>query len=125
MPPRASSRTAAASTPPRDSAGAGCDRSSEHSPAWPGLLQDGPGGQEGSAQQVSSTQLFDTQSAGSSQAPAFGTRVWVGVTVGVLLMVGVCVIVGVLVGVRVGVEDGVAVGVLVGVAVGVLVGVWV
>src|SRR5215471_15856933 len=46
-PPRASRRVAATSAPVRDSAGAGSDTSVEHSPAWPGLSQDCPGGQEG------------------------------------------------------------------------------
>jgi hypothetical protein len=87
------------STPPRDSAGAGSLGSCEQTPALPGLSQDCPGGQEGSAQQVSSTQLVDTQSASLSQAPPFGTPVWVGVTVRVLVAVPVDVRVGVIVGV--------------------------
>jgi hypothetical protein len=99
MPPRASRRIAAATKPPRDSAGAGAVGSGEHIPVLPGLSQDCPGGQEGSAQQVSSTQLPDMQSVESSQAPPFGTPVPVGVTVGVLVAVPVGVPVGVLVGV--------------------------
>ena len=96
-PPRASRSVTAASTPPADSAGARWDGSGEHSPAWPGLSQDCPGGQEGSAQHVSSTQLPDTQSVGSLHAPPFGTFVAVGVTVGVLVTVPVEVTVGVVV----------------------------
>jgi hypothetical protein len=87
------------------------------------LSQDCPGGQEGSAQQVSSTQLPDMQSASASQAPPFGAGVRVGVAVGVLVAVAVGVTVGVRVGVLVGVLLGVTVGVLVGVRVGVAVGV--
>lgn len=40
-------------------------------------------------QQVSSTQLPDTQSTGSSQPPPFGTLVSVAVAVGALVAVGV------------------------------------
>jgi len=53
------------------------------------LSQDWPGGQDGSVQQVSSTQLPDTQSTGSSQPPPFGTLVSVAVAVGALVAVGV------------------------------------
>ena len=90
---------AAASMPARDSAGTGALRVGEHVPALPGLLQDCPGGQEASAQQVLSTQLPDMHWAGVLQAPPFGRPGRVGVAVGV--------IVGVLVGVRVGVTVGV------------------
>jgi hypothetical protein len=139
-PPSASRRTPAASTPLRDIAGAGAVGFGEQTPALPGLLlQDCPGGQEGSAQQTSSTQFPDLQSVGSSHAPPLGLPVPVGVTVGVVVGVPVVVgvrvtvavlvpvlvdvTVGVLVDVRVGVEVGVIVGVLVGVRVGVTVGV--
>ena len=116
-PPRASRRVTAASTPPGDSAGARWDGSGEHSPAWPGLSQDCPGGQKGSAQQVSSTQLPDMQSVGVMQAPPFGTAVAVLVTVGVLVTVLVDVTVGVIVTVRVREAVGVAVAVPVAVEV--------
>ena len=109
--------------PSRDSVGARAAGSGEQFPALPGLSQDCPGGQEGTSQQVSSTQLPDMQSVGSSHAPPFGTPVLVGVTVGVDVGVdvGVCVMVGLAVAVLVGVDVGV--GVLVGLAVAVLVGV--
>src|SRR4029450_3408367 len=82
-------------------------------PACPVVSQDCPGGQKGSAQQVSSTQLPDMQSVGVLQAPPFGTAVGVIVTVGVLVTVAVDVTVGVIV----------TVGVLVTVAVDMTVGV--
>jgi len=90
-------------------------------PALPGTPQDCPGGQAGSTQQVSSTQLPETQSVGTSQPAPFGAGVRVGVTVGVWDgdPVAVGVRVGVEVGVLVGVEEVVGVGVDVGVRVGV------
>jgi hypothetical protein len=105
--------------PPRDSAGAGSLGFCEQTPALPGLSQDCPGGQEGSAQQVSSTQKVDTHWVPSSQSPPFGTRVWVGVTVRVLVTVAVAVavLVRVAVALEVGVFDTVAVAVVVAVAV--------
>jgi hypothetical protein len=118
-PPSARRREIAVSTPPADSAGARWDGSGEHSPAWPRLSQDCPGGQEGSAQHVSSTQLPDTQSVGSLHAPPFGTFVAVGVTVGVLVTVPVEVTVGVVVALRVWVAVPVAVAVSVRVRVAV------
>ncbi len=83
-------------TPPRDNAGTGADVC-EHSPT--GLLQNCPGGQDASAQQVSSTQLPDKHSVASVHAPPFGARVWVGVTVAVRVAVAVAVAVGVAVSV--------------------------
>ena len=68
-----------ASTPPRDSTGAGAFGFGEQTPALPGLSQDCPGGQEGWSQHASSTQLPEMQSAPSLQAPPFGMRVAVGV----------------------------------------------
>jgi hypothetical protein len=90
---------AAASVAPRDSVGAGALGFGEHVPALPGLLQDWPGGQEISAQQVLSTQLPDMHWAGLLQASPFGRPGRVGVAVSV--------VVGVPVGVRVGVTVGV------------------
>ena len=107
----------------REIAGAGAAGSGEQVPTWVGLSQDCPGGQDASAQHTSSTQLPETQSAGSEQEPPFGFWVPVGVTVGVLVGVAVGVLVGVAVGVLVG--DGELVGVDVGVFVGVDVGVFV
>jgi hypothetical protein len=112
---------AATSTPAGDNTGAGSDRSGEHSPAWPELPQDCPRGQDGSAQQVSSTQLADTHSAGASQAPPLGANVGVGVTVGVSVTVSVDVAVAVAVAVRVCVAVAVPVAVVVAVAVAVAV----
>ena len=71
------------SSPLRESAGEGASESGEQVPAWPGLSQDWPVGQDGSAQQASSTQFPDRQSAGVSQPAPFGAGVLVGVTVGV------------------------------------------
>ncbi len=101
---------AAASTPRRDSAGAGAV-GCEHSPALPGLLHDCPDGQEACAQQVSSTQLPDMQTAISLHAPPFGTSVGVGVALAVLVAVADAVFVGVPVWVCVGVAVSVAVSV--------------
>jgi len=84
-------------------AGAGTIGSGEQFPALPGWSQDCPGGQSGSAQQVSSTQFPDMQSVGSAQPPPLGTPVLVGVAVGVIVAVFVTVAVGVSVGVMVGV----------------------
>jgi len=120
MPTKAAS---ASSMPLREMAGAGIVGSGEQFPTLPGLSQDWPGGQEGSAQHVSSTQLPDMQSVGASQLPPSGRPVLVGVAVGVLVGVSVTVAVGVTVGVSVEVAVGVCVGVLVGVSVGVSVGV--
>ena len=85
----------ATSTPPPDNAGAGSLGSGEHIPALPGLSQDCPGGQKGTAQQVSLTQLPDRQSAGSSQGWPFSAGARVDVTVGVLVAEAVAVTVGV------------------------------
>jgi hypothetical protein len=84
------------STPWREIAGAGATVSGEQMPTLPGpgLSQDSPGGQDGSAQHTASTQLPDIQFDGSAQPAPIGAPVLVGVTVGVL--------VGVLVGVTVG-----------------------
>ena len=117
MPPRASRRMADASIPPRDSTGAGAFGFGEQTPAWPGLSHDCPGGQKGSAQQVSSTQFPDMQSVGCSQAPPFGMPVPVGVTVGVSVAVPVDVPVAVTVAVWVTVPVDVAVAVAVAVRV--------
>jgi len=106
-----------ASNPPRDRTGAGAFGFGEQTPAWPGLSHDCPGGQEGSAQQVSSTQFPDMQSVGCSQAPPFGMPVPVGVTVGVSVAVPVDVPVAVTVAVWVTVPVDVEVAVAVAVRV--------
>ncbi len=108
-PPSTSRRVTAASTPAGDSAGATCAGSGEQSPTRPGLSQDCPGGQKGSAQQVSSTQLPDMQSEGVVHAPPFGRSVAVLVAAGVLVTVPVDVTVGRIVAVRVMEAAGVAV----------------
>lgn len=114
-----------ASMPLRDTAGAGSLRSCVQTPGLPGLSQDCPGGHEGSAQQVLSTQFPEMQSLGSSHAPPFGACVAVGVTVrvpvDVRVDVAVRVTVAVLVWVPVAVWVDVCVTVAVAVAVGVLV----
>ena len=91
-----------------------------HTPALPGTPHDCPGLQAGSRQQVSSTQLPETQSVRSSQPAPFGAGVAVGVVVRVADGDGLFVAVGVWVAVRVlvGVEEGVAVAVADGVGVG-------
>jgi len=70
-PPAASRLAKARSSPPGDRVGA-CAASAAQVPARPGTAQDCPGGQEASAQQVSSTQLPETQSVGFSQLSPFG-----------------------------------------------------
>ena len=94
--------------------------SAAHVPALPGTPQDCPAGQAGSTQQLSSTQLPETQSVGSSQPAPFGAGAPVGVVVrvadgeAVFVAVRVCVAVPVLVAVEVAVLVDVAVGVAVG-----------
>ncbi len=103
------------SIPPPDSTGAGALGFGEQIPACPGLSHDSPCGQEGWAQQVSSTQLPDMQSVGCSHAPPSGMPVPVGVTVAVSVAVpvDVPVAVGVAVCVTVPVDVVVAVAVAV------------
>jgi hypothetical protein len=99
-PPIAIKNATAQRTPPRERAGAGAT-SGEQVPRFSALSQDWPAGQEGSAQQVSLTQLPEMQSPPSTQSPPSGTSVLVGVTLGVRVRVGD------------GLADGVAVGVAV------------
>ena len=108
-PPMPASTAIAMSMPAPESAGAGARGSGEHTPALPGLSHDSPAGQAGSAQQTSSTQLPETQSSRSSQAPPSGTLVAVVVRVEVTVRVALGVIVALPVLVTVGLTVGVIV----------------
>ena len=93
--------------------------SAAHVPALPGTPQDCPEGQAGSTQQVSSTQLPERQSIGSSQPAPFGAGAPIGLVrvadgEAVFVAVRVCVAVRVLVAVEVAVLVDVAVDVAVG-----------